>query len=334
MLDDELLEAVKVYVDFISSGREKPGAVVMIEHRFDLSDVSNSIWGPLFGTADAVIYYPKEKRLQVVDLKLGAGIPVNVTWNKQLMVYGLGAALSLGKPIEVVELTIVQPRCFHPDGPIRTFTLSAVELLEFKADLVDAIRATEQPNAPLATGSHCQFCPAAVFCPKRHEEAQALAVLDFSEPVAAEAVTPEKVGELLSKVDLIRSWCNALENHAFEMAMRGVAVPGFKLVEKRQNRKWKEPEALAEFLQKKLKYNRDQIFEPAKLKSPAQMEKLLKEKNLQKSILDDFVAEKAPGELDLVSEHDRRPAVPAPNSALNDFSDLSVNAQIIKKEET
>ena len=150
-----------------------------------------------------------------------------------------------------------------------------------------------------------------------------MAVLDFSEPVAAEAVTPEKVGELLSKVDLIRSWCKELEKHAFNLAMRGVTVPGFKLVEKRQNRKWRDEAELAEFLTKKLKYNKEQIFEPVSLKSPAQMEKLLKEKNLQKSILDDFVADKSPGVLDLVPDFDKRPAVPAPNSALTDFDMVS-----------
>ena len=118
-------------------------------------------------------------RLSVIDLKYGAGVPVEVEDNPQLLYYGLGALLAnkQWKPHEV-EVVIVQPRCPHPDGPVRSQVLQVVDLLEFAADLVEAVKRTEEASEQHATldtlnwmraylnpGDHCRWCPAAAICP-------------------------------------------------------------------------------------------------------------------------------------------------------------------------
>jgi hypothetical protein len=98
----------------------------------------------VYGTADAIVWQPAKKRLHVVDLKYGAGVAVNVIGNLQLKIYALAALLTMNYDAQEVVVTIVQPRCPHPDGPIRSATYDAVDLLEFFADLEDAVKRVEE----------------------------------------------------------------------------------------------------------------------------------------------------------------------------------------------
>src|SRR3546814_1886118 len=78
MVDEEMVEAVQVFLDTIRRDY-KPGDVLVVEQRFDLSS-----WYPgLFGTCDAVLYRPSTGELRVYDLKYGRGVPVEVERNSQ-----------------------------------------------------------------------------------------------------------------------------------------------------------------------------------------------------------------------------------------------------------
>src|SRR3546814_4543595 len=73
MVDEEMVDAVQVFLDTIRRDY-KPGDVLVVEQRFDLSS-----WYPgLFGTCDAVLYRPSTGELRVYDLKYGRGVPVEV----------------------------------------------------------------------------------------------------------------------------------------------------------------------------------------------------------------------------------------------------------------
>lgn len=247
---------------------------LLVEHRFDLS----SIYPGCFGTADAVVWNPNTRLLTVTDLKYGAGIPVEVENNVQLLYYALGALVSLKFPAKEVEIVVVQPRCPHSAGPVRRWRISAVDLLEFEANLVGYAKATEAPDAPLVPGDHCQFCRAEATCPALKEVATALAVRDFS---PAKAYDPQDLGEVLAKADIIANWVSAVRAFAYAEAQRGREIPGWKLVAKRPTRKWKED--LNAFQLHRLfgKPEKDFLCEPD-LKSPTQVEKLLKKDEKEK----------------------------------------------------
>lgn len=150
-----MADAVQFYVDHIRDTREE-GDVDMIEVRFDLS----AVYPGCFGTADHVRWRARTRTLYVKDYKHGEGLAVEVKGNPQPPYYGLGALINGKYPAEKVVLQIIQPRCDHPDGPIREEEIDAIELLDFRTDLRDYAAATERDDAPLATGSHCRFCPA------------------------------------------------------------------------------------------------------------------------------------------------------------------------------
>lgn len=277
---------------------------VLIEHKFDLS----SIHPGLYGTADEVIYDKHNKFLYVFDYKYGAGIPVEAENNVQLMYYGLGALLSLKVPVKKIELVIVQPRCPHPDGPVRRWSLSSMELMDFTADLIDYAKATEKPDAPLEAGDHCRFCAAAGICPKLHDVAKTLAKNEFTDLVQNPETNlysydPEKLSKTLTWLPILESWAKSVREFAYTELSAGRQIPGQKLVAKRATRKWDRPDAEITDTLDLIGLDEKDYYE-VKLKSPAKMEKLLPAK--QRSILNTLVIKQSSG-LTMVPVADKRP---------------------------
>lgn len=175
----DMADAVDVYIEAVHEFyRPEEGDILHVEVRFDLSRV----YPNCFGTSDTVIWKPKSKLLIVPDYKHGAGTPVAVKGNVQLRYYATGALLQLGYPATKVKLVIVQPRCKHADGSVRSETIDALDLVDFCGDLITAAKATEAPDAPLVTGSWCFFCPVyrAKTCPAIEQNTQAKARSAFT----------------------------------------------------------------------------------------------------------------------------------------------------------
>ena len=300
---DEMAEAVQIYLDYLNNLVELDD-VIMIEKRVTLEKLNPP--APMFGTCDCLIYRRAEKKLFVIDYKHGMGVPVDVKGNKQLRYYALGALLSLDddQPCETIEAVIVQPRASHQDGPIRSEIFEAGELLDYSADLLDAVSLSLQAEAPLNAGGHCKFCPAAARCPARKDQAMEIAQIDFASEVIApldpRLIPIGEVGLLLTKIDLVEDWAISLRAYAKEQLEKGVAVPGWKLVQKRASRKWAVPESE---IVDRLVDVKDALFHEPELKSPAQIEKIVGKKRFPS----DLVVSVSSG-LTLAAEHDKRPA--------------------------
>jgi len=269
-VDEEMAVAVQVYLDAVRK-EVRPGDELSIEHRFDLSEV---VQPGMFGTNDASIYRKATGELFVYDYKHGAGYPVEAEANPQLLYYALGAATQTkNRKVSSIIIVIVQPRAPHRDGPVRRWTTSPLALAEWMDELRDAAKATEDPAAPLKTGDWCKFCKASGICPKLRDEAVDAANAEFDG--APTDLTPEQFGAILERADLIETWVKAVRAHAHSMLDRGEPVPGWKLVQKRAIRKWAVDEnTLAPMLAVDFDLAKDDLF-VSKLKSPAQIEKLL-----------------------------------------------------------
>lgn len=320
---DEMAEAVQTALDCIRPMIEE-GDVVFIEQRFDLSPLNPP--APLFGTADIVIYKPGHQKLLVLDYKHGQGVAVEAHNNGQLRVYALGAVVALGEGhvVSEVESIIVQPRAFHPEGPVRAECLEPFELVEWSAELFAAIDRTLADDAPLAAGDHCRFCPAAGMCPALASKALAVMEQDFDvldhpqAPPAPDSLTPEQIGRVLDQADVVEKWLSAVRAHAAGMLDRGEAVPGWKMIEKRGQRKWADEAQAWKTLDHAMEENVND-FAPRKLITPAQAEKLVG-KAAYREHLEALVEKKSSGTT-LAPEHDKRPAVTG--SAETDFETIA-----------
>lgn len=279
--DDDMVNAAEVLMeeiaeDFFKHFGFNPEAgklkdYLFVEKSFDLSHIKPG----MFGTNDACLLIPFTK-LYVYDFKYGQGIAVEAKDNKQLMYYAIGA-LEGHDDIQEVELVIVQPRAFHPAGAVRRHVITRRELEDFKAELTVHAEEALTPGACLKAGHWCKFCPALAICPEVAKTATELAKTDFTKSTATlpnlpavESLTVEQLAAVLSKADLLGDWIKGVEAYAQGLLEVGRKVPGFKLVRKRSTRKWSDEERVL----KAFAHLGQDRYE-TKVKSPAQMEKLV-----------------------------------------------------------
>lgn len=320
----EEYKAVKFYFDkvkeiFLGASADAKEGHVLIEHKFDLTSVHPG----LFGTADAVIYDPKKKKLHVIDYKHGAGILVEVEDNLQLQYYGLGAMLSTNFPCETVELHIIQPRCGNEKE--RSWEFQALDILDFASDLrFDAEYALdESKEAELNPGEHCRFCPAAASrCDAVKNKAVAIAQKEFSEIKDVKKEVREYESERLKKaLDLlpaIEGWVKQVRECAYEEALHGRAPAGYKLVQKRAQRKWRDEKEVMDTVEM-LGMEEGLIEVKKTLKSVAQMETEIGKKKFKELAFSNFVVQESSGTA-LVHDSDKRPAVNT--DPANDFNQI------------
>ena len=334
-VDEDMAEAVQLYVNTVRAEYDPDaGDILFIEKQFSLAALNPP--RPMFGTTDCAVFKPRLGRLVVIDYKHGAGVVVDATDNDQGRYYALGACIALADyPITEVEVVIVQPRAPHADGPVRRETVSAFDLIEWSAKLLDKARETMDPNAPLTAGDHCRFCPAkAVMIPgpdgqqtlrvcreyQRHANAVAHAsfdsnlVLDTVSVPAPSDLSPEEVGKILDGGRFLVDWYRAVQGRAFEMMQSGVLIPNWKLVPKRSRRKWfsEEEAEVAARLQLDFGFTEEQIWAQV-LRSPAQMKKQIRGRGSTKAReeLDNTLTEKKSSGATFAPVTDRRPAIGA-----------------------
>lgn len=315
VVDDEMIEAVQLYVDHVRGliDSAKGEAEFDYEQRLDMRHIHPDVWG----TGDTVIYLVEECWLHVVDLKYGKGVVVEAKQNPQLFTYGAGAARRYhNRPLRGITLWIVQPRAPHKDGPIRSFEADLLELLEFEEELRVRAEATDDENAPLNPGDWCRFCPALATCPAAKAKATENAITEFAALTdeGPEGMTPDQIASVLLEADYIFNWVKAVQEFAHAEAVAGRHIPGFKLVAKRATRKWKDEEEATEELSAILG---DAIYVDPKLRSPAQIEKLVGKKHFS-GIEAAHVAKVSSG-TNLVPFSDPRPAVKV--DGMEEFAD-------------
>lgn len=300
VVTDGMAAAVQVYLDEVAKwvARDKD-AVVHVESRFHLVEFHDD----LFGTNDVCIWLPSLKLFVVLDYKHGAGKYVEARGNLQTRYYALGGLVKYGYPATSIVAGIVQPRC--PQGePVRyDDPIEPLALLDWAADLVDAAKRTEAPDAPLVPGDHCRdtFCGAYAICPAVQERAKELAQLEFA--TAAEFYDPEQLAQALAFVPVLEGWIKAVNAFGLAEAEAGRPAPGWKLVEKRGLRKWADAEKARAFLLEYL--DASKVIEE-KLVTPAAAEKLLK--SMKVGLPDDIVSKESSG-FTLAPADDKRPAV-------------------------
>ena len=306
-ITEELANSAQMYVDYVVSQNDTAaGCLLFLEERHSLAQLD-----PPFdagGTCDATIIKPALNEIEVIDLKNGKGL-VEINGNKQTRTYALLALLNAPKElvdqVDQVKVTIVQPRASHKDGRIRSETFHIAELIEWTAELMQAMQRSKKAldafnlingsrtlfdewAAVVLTPGSCAFCPAQGICPALRTKALAItpevaktwfedATLETAPMISntVPALSPEELSHILDGIDMLEDWAKAVRAAAHALAESGTNIPGYKLVEKIGNRKWAaDDEKIIFDLKSKIKLSEEQIFSK-KLLSPAQIEKII-----------------------------------------------------------
>jgi len=308
---DEMEGQVEKYTDyvmeqFLAAQQKDPLAILSIEEKLDMTHLIEDG----FGTGDACIIADGE--LEIIDLKYGKGIRVEADDNPQLKLYGLGALdnYDMAYDIETVRLTIVQPRLDHVSSwviPVENLQHWAETEVKTKAKLAYA------GEGKTCSGDWCKWCKAKARCRALAEKNLELAKHAFSDP---DLLEDDELLEVFKQIPGLTDWAKAVESHIKSEAIKGKKWPGYKLVEGRANRKFKDPQmAMTTLSAKGYKYP---DFSNTKIKGFGDLEKLLTKAKFNEILGEQVIKPK--GAPTLVPESDKR-APYAPTSAKDDFDD-------------
>lgn len=308
---DEMEECTDAYAEFVMEQYEEAkksckDPVILIEQKLDFS-----CYVPEgFGTGDCIII--SDDKLHIIDFKYGQGILVEAEHNPQMMLYALGALEIYDAlyDIKEVSMTIFQPRREN----VSTWTIPIEELKVWaEEELKPKAQMAYDGDGEYLPGEWCTFCKAAVKCRARAEEKMRLARMEFNMPPL---LTDAEIEEVLTVLPDLTKWANEITAYATEAAIHhGKEWNGFKVVEGRSNRKYRDEQLVAEAAKE---HGYTDIYRQS-LIPMTEMQKLMGKSTFEE-ILGDLIY-KPPGKPTLVPNTDKRPAMNVTN-AENEFNEI------------
>lgn len=293
------------YVDYIEKIIKECSSppVKQVEIRLDLSFIAPKT----FGTADCILI--EGENLHVIDFKYGENVEVEATENPQMMIYALGA-LSLYDQlvfdIKDIYLHIVQPRMNN----FSSFLIGKEALESWCQYIVrPAAREAMSGDGKAHSGKWCKFCKAKAIC--REYGKRFNIKMNPDDPAT---LSPFEIAERIKVLKGLDSYLKILQEYALDESLKGISFPGFKVVEGRSTRTWKNEK-------KALKLAEEEgyrVYETKPL-TLAKIEKLMGKKAFRLLLGEEVI--KTKGKPTLVPEDDKREPI---NSALEEFKDIKI----------
>lgn len=307
---DEIDKFTDVYLEYIQElvHSYSCSPAVMVEKKVDFSQYVPEG----FGTADCIVI--AEGTMHIIDFKYGKGVAVSSENNPQMKLYALGAYLeySMLYPIEKIKMAIVQPRLENEASESEIFV---AELMEWAENVVKPLaEKAYKGEGTYIAGNHCRFCRAKATC---RERARMNLEASKFEMRAGALLSDTEVGEALKMAQDLAKWAEDLKEYALTESLKGKIIPGWKAVEGRSVRAFKDTDLAIKTI---IDSGIDEILlYDRKIKTLAQIEKLLGAKQF-KELVGELV-EKAPGKPTLVLETDKREKIVNRITAEEDFND-------------
>lgn len=290
VLTQELIdEKVQPALDLLDEVDPDKKMEYMVETRVGFSDFLPGV----FGSTD--LLGRLGSRAVVLDWKFGDGVLVDATDNPQLLFYAAAAmrteaAKWVFERATEIELVIVQPPA------IRRWVTDKARVVSFEQELARAVKAAQSHDPVMQAGDHCRWCAAKPVCP------QMTGAVERALKTQLANLPAKQIAMQLQQADAIEDYLRDLRALAFQMLENGQPLPGYKLVAKRGTRQWVDEQKVVEWVHK----NKIDGATDTKLKSPAQLEKVVKKFNME--LPPELVVSISSGST-LAPESDPRPAV-------------------------
>lgn len=261
VVTEDMAGHVQPYVDLLRSY----GGTIHVERKMRLNHL-------IAGTPDGFAVMADQGVLKVKDLKYGFEI-VEPFQNPQVSIYAgaiLRYLLARDVVIKQVEISIYQPRAYHPLGIDRVWKVNPTDLMDFVHSIEAAGEKCQDPMSPAKPGEYCYYCPAAATCPANAHEAYRLA--EYVVAGKQRHMRPEELAkelEFLSVAeDIITGRKKAIFAEAEARVSRGEHVPGWHMRQDAGRRRWKvDPKVLVAMT------GRDDLIQMEPV-SPAEAERL------------------------------------------------------------
>jgi hypothetical protein len=177
------------------------------------------------------------------------------------------------------------------------YEYSEEEVAVFDHDIREAIASVRTGTENATAGSHCEYCPVEPYCAERRDLLNQVRLMPLDQM--------NNLSASLSLIDELKAFIKATEDEADRvMKDLGVKIPGYKLVAKKELRKFSDPFKTAAAL---TTAGVKDIYAPPALKTPSQLEKVLKAEKMDF----DFTPWLKPpsGELEIAPATDKRAEV-------------------------
>jgi len=329
LVDIERCDRVQICLDYVARRQKElkelfPGCIITVQTESKSNPGAHVNRDDWWGTCDITIIARDKDGwilfIEVVDYKDGR-MYVSEKWNTQLVsyLYGKLAENNLGcVPGTGMRMTIIQPKTSTPirymcstkpdDGLNKDSLMGKVNWL------TESAAATDDPNAPLIPGKHCQWCK---HNPKRggtctastnksmetiKEMTTEIAVLNDNDGLLElitnavsdiKSLSPVQLSKLADSEAGFQAAFDKVKKEIQGKIESGVPVPGYAMLPGRASKIWSEDEDVVVKKLKAKRFKKDEIF-PSKLVTPAAA---LAKKGLtdvqKKKISDELISEKA-----------------------------------------
>ena len=306
-ITEKMVQDAQICIDLVNGILERrPNAQLYLESKLEI------VPEHCYGYADIIIH--DEDWLCVIDYKNGVN-HVEVDYNPQLMLYGLGALnkLDLRRTVGEVTVCVVQPNDRDDSKPVRTWKFIDIDIFEHHTeDYIQqckiAYAGDPSDTQHYCIGSWCQWCKGANRCPLQKQTLLKAAQVELPDlpdynttpltPTPAAEMSNAQLGWLLVNGPIVQNLIKLAGAEALRRAKAGEVVPGTKLVMSRTHRKISEEAGLAEAAE-----TEGWDIYDKKLKGLTNLDKEVPKNQLKKYV------EKPDGYLVLVPESDKRKGV-------------------------
>lgn len=230
---EEMVDAVGVYVSDILATASADLASLHIEERVNATNIHSDNWG----TPDCWLWRPQGNGgvLALWDFKFGHRF-VDAFENWQCIDYAAGIMqrpefTDLDHANVQVVINVIQPRNFHPLGPVRRWATTLADLQRKFAVLMYAAQDALGPSPQTVPGDECRDCRGRHACEALQFAADE--AMDISKSSVAVELPPVALGIELRMLQRAAKMLDAritgLEAEAFAQLRKGAAVPFFQI---------------------------------------------------------------------------------------------------------
>lgn len=277
---------------------------LLVEHRVNMPQIHPENWG----TLDAALYVPDRRVLFIWDYKHGHR-QVKAKDNLQLINYAAGVVNKYqingaqDQNITVV-FKIVQPYCYHKEGPVEEWRITLSDLRGAWNQLREKAYEALSENPKLSTGPWCRDCKAVGICPAVRQRCYNFIDL-VNEPYALDDMQGLDLAteyQLLNDgLPVIKARIDAIDDSLKHLIQSGDKSTGLGLENTKGRLSWTIPndQVRALGVQFGIDVNKDEVLTPtqAKNKTPKEMRPFLE------AVLKE-VTHRPPGKSKLVNADD------------------------------
>lgn len=242
IITEEMVECAEVMIDDVLENTTKAAreasltnGYLHVEEDLEIKHIHDQC----HGTPDVWMF---NGTIRLWDYKFGhKDVPAD-SWQNKCYIAGILDRLNINGDVKVI-MTIVQPRSFSEEGPIKRYECMASDLRADFNLLASQAEKAYLPDPGVVSGPWCRYCPARHACPAAREAATS--AVEYAGSALPEILSNDALSFELALLDrglkAIEYRYDAIKTFALTQIDAGQMIPGFGTTPSYGNRKFTVP---------------------------------------------------------------------------------------------